>query len=166
MVKHLRFSRIDLVERKGALLLVWFLDDEGNPYNWAPKWADVEQIFLKTINVERFNKPESQFLNKFAGTAQKVVEGAQRIDSCYKLRGGFGEYRDGKLVIMDQGKHELITPAFDITLDFLDSWLESYIEVLVVNDMAIRMREYYEDGIREYPESADEDLKPDELPFQ
>ena len=65
MIKHLKFQKIQAVERRDALMLVWFLDDEGNMYDWAPKWEHVEEIFLKQINVERFNKPESEWLNKF-----------------------------------------------------------------------------------------------------
>jgi hypothetical protein len=36
MVKHLKFDKIQAVERRGALMLVWFLDEEGDMYDWAP----------------------------------------------------------------------------------------------------------------------------------
>jgi len=64
MVKKLRFSKIELVERVGALMLVSFLDDDANMYQWAAKWSQVEEIYLKQINVERYNKPESKWLNR------------------------------------------------------------------------------------------------------
>jgi len=36
MTKRLRFSKIYLRERAGALMLAYFLDDEGNLYDWCP----------------------------------------------------------------------------------------------------------------------------------
>jgi hypothetical protein len=162
MVKHLQFSKIQAVERRGALMLVWFLDNEGNMYDWCPKWEEVEKIFSKQINVERFNKPESEWLNRFAKTAQEVVQGAQRIESAYKVSGSFKCYEDQQLVI-ELGNERLekrLIPGFEITLDFLDNWLRTYVELFVVNNIVIRIREYGEYGSveREYP-------KLDELPF-
>jgi hypothetical protein len=155
MVKKLRFSRIDLVERVGALLLVTFLDDDGNMYQWAPKWADVEQVFLKQINIERFNKPESAWLNKFARTAQSAVEGAQRITSARKINDQLYSYADEKLVIGG----EYCTPGFEVTIPFLDAWLGCMVEALLVNDMVIRLRS----GEAEYPPPT---LEPEDLPFE
>ena len=156
MVKHLKFHNIQAVERRGALMLVSFLDDEVNMYNWAPKWADVEKIFLKQINVERFNKPESEWLNKFAKMMQEVVEGAQRIESASKVYGNFSEFTDGKLLIDSQ----LIVPGFEVTLDFLDKWLGDYVEVFLVNNIAIRIKVNDEEGeSEEYPPIVEE------LPF-
>ena len=158
MTKKLRFSRIDLIERVGALMLVTFLDNDGNMYQWAPKWADVEQIFLKQINAERFNKPESAWLNKFAKTAQSVVEGAQRIASARKVEGTFDAYRNGDLSI-GIGYY---TPGFEVTLSFLDEWLGRNVDAFIVNDMVIRLRAYVtdEDGkieVVDYP-PPEEDL--------
>jgi hypothetical protein len=151
MTKKLRFSKIDLTEHVGALMLVTFLDDDGNMYQWAPKWMDVEQIFLKQINVERFNKPESAWLNKFAKTAQSVVEGAQRITSARKINDQFKTYDDGKLVI----GNDWCTPGFEVTLPFLDAWLGRMVEAFLINDMVIRLRTYWTDELdqEEYPPS-------------
>lgn len=172
MVKHLDFHKIELVERIGALLLVCFLDKQGNMYDWAPKWNDVEELYIKQTNIERFNKPESKWLNKFAKTAQKVVEGAQRLESAYKVSGRFVKYVDGQLMIESGGRNvpSFITPGFEITVTFLDSWLEHYVDLFVINDMAIRIRRFFvdennEECYREYPEPEDEELKPDDLPF-
>lgn len=135
-------------------MLVWFLDDKGNMYDWAPKWADVEQVFLKQINVERFNKPESEWLNKFAKTTQGVVEGAQRIQSARKVWGQFVAYHDQRLILEDSdGIQTPATPAFEVTIEFLDEWLQTYVEALLVNDTVIRVRERGEPGelIRQYP---------------
>lgn len=167
MIKRLKFSKIDVVERTGVLMRVHFLDDEGNMYDWAPKWKDVEQMFLKGITTERFNKPESEFLNKFAGTIQEVVEGAQRIDSAYKVYGTFQFYRNQKLIVHDNEEDiDLeIMPGFEVTVDFIDEWLNStrIIEVLVINDIAIRLRVYsYNDEVEmQYPPPC----LPEDLPF-
>jgi len=154
MAKKLRFSKINLVERVGALMLVTFLDDDGNMYQWAPKWANVEQIFLKQINIERFNKPESAWLNKFAKTAQSVVEGAQRITSACKIDDAFIAYEDEKLLIGEG----VYTPGFEVTLTFLDDWLGHAVEAFIINDLVIRLR-IYDRGIilAEYP-PPEEDL--------
>jgi len=157
MTKKLRFSKIDLVERVGALMLVTFLDDDGNLYQWAPKWADVEQVFLKQINVERFNKPESAWLNKFAKTAQSVVEGAQRITSARKIDDVFSAYKGEKLFIGDTA----YTPGFEVTLSFLDDWLGCAVEAFIVNDLVIRLRIYNRgDLVAEYPQPEED------LPFE
>lgn len=149
MVKKLRYSKIDFVERAGALMLVSFLDDDGNMYQWAPKWSQVEEIFLKQINVERFNKPESEWLNRFAKTAQEVVEGAQRIQSARKVSGMFTRYDEQKLVL-DDYKH-LLTPGFEVTLDFLDKWLGWHVEAFVINDIVIRLRRQVDYEAEDYP---------------
>lgn len=159
MVKRLRYSKIDLVERQGALMLVTFLDDEGNMYQWAPKWAEVEQVFLKQINVERFNKPESAFLNKFAKTAQSVVEGAQRIMSARKVSGKLKEYAEELLIVGDFS----LKPGFEVTLDFLDEWLHFPVEAFVVNDIVIRLRKFWEESDGEpmwadYPPTETKDI--------
>jgi hypothetical protein len=162
MIKKLRFSKIDLVERAGALMLVTFLDDDGNMYQWAPKWADVEQVFLKQINIERFNKPESEWLNKFAQTAQKVVEGAQRIESAYKVSGWFKRCDEQKLILATNKVEYKLTPGFEVSLDFLDNWLGNYVEAFVINDIVIRFRHYDEGFVsKEYPE-----LEPKDIPFE
>lgn len=174
MAKHLQFSKIHLIERRGALMLVSFLDDEGNMYDWAPKWADVNEIYRKQINVERFNKPESEWLNKFARTAQEIVEGAQRVESAYKVEGCFeGYYQQKLLIIGDNGEYHELTPGFEVTIRFLDSWLDNHVEAFIVNDMVIRfaVSEIDDSGnfvrVREYPEpeEGEPEPEPEDLPF-
>ncbi len=167
MVKHLKFSKVMPVERRGALMLVWYLDEEGNMYDWAPKWSEVEEIFLKQINVERFNKPESEWLNKFAKTTEKVVEGAQRIESARKVLGTFERYSNGNLVI-ERGKYSsaFVKPGFEITTSFLDEWLGRDIEVFVVNDMAIRLKfSFYDIDDELHAEYYPPEEPSEELPF-
>jgi hypothetical protein len=149
MVKKLKYSKIECVDRVGALMLVNFLDEEGNMYNWAPKWNEVEQVFLKQINVERFNKPESAWLNKFAKTAQNVVEGAQKIESAYKSYGNLLRCQNARLVINTSDGEQEFIPAFDVTIDFLDHWLDRYVEVFVINDIVIRLRYFHENESKE-----------------
>ena len=130
---------------------------------------------MKQINVELFNKPESLFLNKFATTVQSVVEGAQRIKSAYKVKGDLVEYEDGKLIIqVGVGAREELTPAFDVTVSFLDTWLGRNVEALVVNNMVIRLSylittDNIKEGIIEdYPppeEPEDVPIGPEDLPF-
>lgn len=155
MATKLTFSRIDLVERAGALMLVSFLDSEGNLYQWAPKWADVEQIFRKQVNIERFNKPESAWLNEFARTVQSVVEGAQRITSAHKTWGTFRGYDEGRLVI----GNEWCTPGFEVTVSFLDEWLGREVDAFIINDMVIRLRR---DWVDEHDEPHAEYYPPSE----
>jgi hypothetical protein len=166
MVKKLKYSKIEFVDRTGALMLVDFLDEEGNAYNWAPKWSEVEQVFLKQINVERFNKPDSLWLNKFAKTAQNVVEGAQKINSALKTECQIKWIQDGKILLHQTGAKtetdRAYTPAFDVTIDFLDKWLNRFVEVLIINDLVIRLRFSYQDESGNY---CTEDYPPVETPF-
>ena len=152
MAKKLKYSRIDLVDRVGALMLVTFLDDNGDMYQWAPKWKEVEQVFLKQINVERFNKPESEWLNKFAKTAQSVVEGAQRITSARKLGGRFSEYQNGKLNIdkYNNAEPEYLTPGFHVSIKFLEEWLGENVDAFVIDDMVIRLSRFVSNEDNEY----------------
>jgi hypothetical protein len=161
MVKKLRFSRIDLVERVGALLLVTLLDDDGNMYQWAPKWADIEELLPKVAAIERFNKPESEWLNKFAKTVQSVVEGAQRITSARKIDRSFKSYSSQNLII----GNERCVPGFEVTLPFLDEWLGRNVQAFLVNDVVIRLSFGYVDQNDEYQR---EDYPPTEedIPFE
>jgi hypothetical protein len=168
MIKRLKYSKIELKERTGALMIVNFLDDDANMYEWCPKWAEVEQVFLKQINVERHNKPESEFLNRFASTAQSVVEGAQQIDSAFKIFGQLTEYQNQKLVFQVSGTTQKmsVTPGFDVTISFLDKWLNQYdVEVFTVNDVVFRLRHFRQDengnvDCEEYPAIETKDEPP------
>ncbi len=152
-MKLLRFSRIQIepVRNLPALLTVKFLDDQGDYYSWGPGWADVEQLFLKAINTEAFNKPESEWLNNFAKTVQQVSESAvQPVQDAYKVFGTFSRLKGGKLQIISEvfdsrdnfirEDETEIRPLFAITSEFLDHWLGRYVEVLVINEVAVHMR--------------------------
>ena len=39
-----------------------------------------------------------------------------------------------------------ILPGFEVTVDFLDKWLEEYVEGFVINQIGIRIRHYDEWG--------------------
>ena len=56
------FVRHELVEKEGqdrrqALMRVEFQGDDGNVYDWWPKWRDVCEIFRQAVLVERANNP-------------------------------------------------------------------------------------------------------------
>lgn len=168
-MKKLRFSKINLVPRYGALMTVEFLDEESDLYSWAPKIDEVEKLFLKLINVERFNKPEGKWLDRLAEVTAKAAEGAQRIEFAHKLRGRFSAYHDQKLVIEPEvGRTAVpLTPAFEVTFEFLDEWLERWIEVFLLNKLAVRLREYDQNGNveAEYPKAEETGHGSEDIPF-
>jgi|SRR6056297_2558471 len=142
MPQKLDFHKVSLKKRTGALMLVEFLDRNGDLYDWAPKWNDIREIFKKAINVERFNKPESDFLNDFSNTINEVVEGAQRLESGYKLRGQLEKYEEQRLLLRTGTTNYVkLTPSFDVTFEFLDTWLDRDVEALVINDMCVKLQE-------------------------
>ena len=132
MIKKLTFSKTDLSEPAGNLVLVTFLDDEGNTYQWAPGWAEVEQLFSKR---------------------------SQSITSAHKVTGTLASYDGGKLIVdTSDGEHSAYFPAFEVTENFLDLWLSisNYITFFVVNDMVIRLNalerlDYNRTVFLEYP---------------
>ena len=174
MITKLRFQSLRRIPRQGLLLLVQFIDDDGNMYEWAPAWKDVYRIFNESIDVERFNKPESEFLDRFAETVTRVIDGAQRIDGAYKVTGGFTRYTGGKIVLeLGQWDHEELTPAFEVTVSFLDRWLHRHVEAFVINDVVVRLRHVGWEGqiLDEHPsdgtpfEEQQVAATPDDLPF-
>ena len=91
-MKILKFARFQQEQVPGnrALLTIKFLDENSNLYSWAPRWADLEAAFLRALNVEGFNKPESEWLNRFANTVKDVSEGvSQPIQNARVVRGDF-----------------------------------------------------------------------------
>ena len=119
-----------------ALLTIKFLDDDSNLYSWAPRWADMNAAFLRALNVEGFNKPESEWLNQFANTVKGVAEGiSQPIQSAEKIFGTLYGLDKGMLQIScDSGYGdytEEVTPGFAITYEFLDEWLGRVVEVVL-----------------------------------
>ena len=74
-MKILKFSRFHMeqVRAARALLTIKFLDGQGEAYSWAPKWNYTEQLFLKAINVESFNKRESEWLPRFSRTVKETA---------------------------------------------------------------------------------------------
>ena len=170
MIKRLKFSRIQMepVPGQRALLTVKFLDDEGDAYTWAPRWTDIEKTFLKAINTEYFNKPDSEWLNRFGNTVREVVESvSQPIQDAYKVHGTFDRVYEGKLQITwidhyeGEGLAEVM-PGFAITVDFVGSWLRRDVDVLVINGIAVQISS--KEPFDRYPPL---DVEPDseDLPF-
>ena len=165
-MKILKFSRFQMEPVKGAraLLTIKFLDSQGEAYSWAPKWNDTEQLFLKAINVESFNKPESEWLPRFSRTVKETAESvAQPIQDAEKLRGYFVSVSNGKLVLEiltgfdSPPRTASVTPLFPISFDFLDTWLEKHVEVFIINKVCVQIS--YQNGKRVYPDPYDD------LPF-
>lgn len=143
-MKILKFSRFQQEHVRGqrALLTIKFLDDDSNLYSWAPRWADLDRAFLRALNVEGFNKPESEWLNRFANTVKEVAEGvSQPIENARKVSGEFEGITDRKLQISTYDSYgnlseDLITPGFAISYDLL-KWIGDKVEVLIINDVAV-----------------------------
>lgn len=132
-----------------ALLTLKFLDDVGDAYSWMPRWSDAEQLFLKAISIESFNKPESEWLPRFARTVKETAESVnQPIDAAYKVKGTLAECREGKLVLecgsWNNDETHLLLPLFPITFEFLDNWLGSHVEALVINGVTVQLRDTIE----------------------
>jgi hypothetical protein len=160
-MKILKFARIQHEPVRGAraLLTIKFMDGAGEVYSWAPKWDEAEQLFLKAINTEFFNKPESEWLPRFAKAVKETAESvSQPIQDAYKVSGRFSVVHEGKLCIGEYGDYgqvseeHLITPLFPVTFEFLDTWLHNDVEVLVINGIAVQIRNGYSKEI--YPEAV------------
>ena len=145
-MKILKFARFqqELVRGNRALMTIKFLDEDSTLYSRAPRWTDLEAAFLRALNVEGFNKPESDWLNRFANTVKDVSEGvSQPIQEARKLYGVLYEVKDGQLVIywhQEIEYEENLIPGFAITYDFLDEWLRRRVEVLIINGIAVRLK--------------------------
>ena len=154
-----------------ALLTVKFMDHGGEVYSWMPRWADTEQLFLKAINTEQFNKPESDWLPRFAKTVRETAEGVnQSLQDAYKVSGQFVALNESKLVISD-GKNEPpeeVTPLFPLTIEFLDEWLGVNVEVLIVNGVGVQIGRFDDWGqtrVAVYPPVEPPTVEVDDMPF-
>ncbi len=164
-MKILKFSRFQIEPVRGdrGLLTVKFLDNNGEAYSWAPKWNDAEQLFLKAINVESFNKPESEWLSSFSRTVKHTAENVPHpVQSAFKLQGRLASIKDGKLQIEQYGNYnevenvESVQPLFHIGFEFLEKWLDRFVEVLVINDVCVQLRDDMNHEI--YPEDRQTNL--------
>ena len=164
VMKILKFSRFQQEPVKGqrALLTIKFLDDDGNLYSWAPRWDDLERAFLRALNVEAFNKPESEWLNRFANTVRDVSEGvSQPIQDARKFSGNLYALQDGMLQMSyspysSDGYNEFtesVPPGFAITYEFLEEWLHRDIEALIINGVVVSIKDRQNHYI-EYPPKA------------
>ena len=157
-MKILKLSRFQMEPVRGAraLLTMKFLDDDGEVYSCAPKWNDVEQLFFKAINTESFKKPESEWLPRFSKVVKETAENvSQPIQDAHKVNGNFVAVRSGKLCLEqhrgygDNLDEQLLTPLFPVTFEFLDTWLHKSVEALVINGVAVQIRDGYDGEI--YP---------------
>ena len=150
-MKKLKYSRLQWEpgpRGARALLTVKFMDDGGEVYNWMPTWSEAEQLFLKAINTESFNKPESEWLSRFAKTVQETAESAnQPIGSARKLTGTFTSLEEGKLVITGERFVLGVRPLFQVTTEFLDDFLGTKVDLLVINEVGVQVTQVQHPGI-------------------
>lgn len=165
-MKILKYTRFQMEPVRGsrALLTVKFLDDTGEAYSWAPRWNDTEQLFLKAINTESFNKPESEWLPRFSRLVKETAEGVtQPIQNAYKVWAIFAAVREGKICFEENDgfqntQEHLLTPLFPVTFEFLDSWLNTNVEVLVMNGVAVQIKNVKNGEVYPTPANADDDI--------
>ena len=172
-MKKLKYSNIQFQPGPPgarALLTVKFMDDEGEVYNWMPKWVEAEQLFLKAINTESFNKPESEWLPRLAHAVQETAEAAnQPIQHARKVSGIFDRLKEGKLIIEDNTHRGNImvypvTPLFPVDYEFLTKWLGRSVTAIEINGVVVKL--WHESGYgqqEEYPPTDAIDV--DDLPF-
>jgi hypothetical protein len=48
----------DPLPSNNTLLYLYFEDNYGNRFRWTPPWKDLEEVFIKAIDVEKRNYPE------------------------------------------------------------------------------------------------------------
>jgi hypothetical protein len=146
-----------------ACLAVRFLDDRGNLFQWVPRWANVQELVCKASNTEVVNKPDSKWLGEFAKVANEVFQKVEPFTDAFKVAGKLAKVKGGNLVIERQDELGIavdieVPPAFRITEDFLDEWLETCVTALVINGFAVRLERSTYDGPVVYPEPHSEPL--------
>lgn len=161
-MKRIKYSNLQLQPGPPgarALLTVKFMDDDGEVYSWMPTWAEAEQLFLKAINTESFNKPESDWLPRFANTVQETAEAVnQPIQQARKIYGVFDSLNEGKLVIHTRHSGgylvQEVTPLFPVDYEFLTLWLGRQITAIEINGIGVKLWHETQNGRREeYPGS-------------
>jgi hypothetical protein len=55
---HYKGYKEDLLPSGKTLLYLHFEDNYGNKYRWTPPWKDLEEVFIKAIDMEKRNYPE------------------------------------------------------------------------------------------------------------
>ena len=135
-------------------MVVQFLDDDHNPYEWSPSPNEVERIFLHSIDVEESSEPESGGLDAFASIVGRAADRGQGVENAETLKGYF-EYDDQKLVLSlwgDKGEEQLIS-AFYVASGFFDKWLQDDAEAFVTKGYAVRVTRLNNNGrvIEVYP---------------
>jgi len=148
--RRLRFHKVRQAEGAKAPMVAQFLDDDDNPYEWAPTWNQVERLFLHSIDVEQPKESESNALDVLTGTAGRD----QRVENSDTLKGYF-EYDNRKLVLSlwgDKGEERLM-PALYIASGFFDKWLESDAEDFVTKGYTVHVTRLDDNGriIEVYP---------------
>lgn len=173
--KRLKFANFEVQKFPDgrAQLVVRFLDGEANQYVWTPQWVHVQQLLLKSVNTEQFNRPKGPWVKDFAEAARQVFQNATSdIVEAELVEGTFAAYREQKLVIELERKRPAVFPldvlnlpiqkllpaAFEVTPQFLRRWLNSYVHCLVINGIAVEIWHEGDFGqlLSSYPEPRQE----------
>ncbi len=80
-MKIIKFQKSLNVVKGGSpfnLFTVIFRDAQNNEYSWAPRWDDLQNIFLSAFTTEYYNnegRSEQKDLPGFINAAQRIVDG-------------------------------------------------------------------------------------------
>lgn len=146
MPKRLRWTRVDTATQltDGRILLkVLFMDDQGGTYIWVPKWAEVQQLFKSSLELESFNVPTSAWIKEFATTAKEVFDHCSgQIADAQLIHGTLRRIEDGKLVLecdprfYDTDTYKL-PAAFELTKEWLIDYLDHRLRCLIINGIVV-----------------------------
>ena len=83
--KLIKYKDTDWIKKSDdfTLLIVRFTDSQGNVYEWAPKWNDLQELFQESVNIEEFNFGRNWF--GMAETALKVLANLVNSFNCRGL---------------------------------------------------------------------------------
>ncbi len=89
MVQNIYKKRIGIGTFKDGRyrLFVEFQSDKDVDYEWTPKWEDVCELIENAVEVERQNKPGSEYLEKFAEVCQKILTKYAPAKEVWRIKG-------------------------------------------------------------------------------
>jgi len=70
VLKKSPFQKQELLQQ--TLLHVYFEDRWNNDFKWTPKWAEVEKILFKALEVEENNDPEGAWNDELIKASEQV----------------------------------------------------------------------------------------------
>lgn len=126
--------------------------EEGGPSaqpEWTPKWAEVADLVVKAVEVERLNLPGSKYLEQFAAVCHEVVTKYAPVESAERLNARISRYwKNGEGVYIsvdtwtgtrwwtEAGTYRMAVPLSDEELRALLKYDDS-VQMLVWNRMVV-----------------------------